>query len=96
MEWSAMIGEVARFARVPAESIDRDSTLIEDLGFDSLALTELLVTLIEEHDVDALSGDLFARSWENVTLAELYENYCRDGAPMSNGLGAAPGTPAGS
>jgi acyl carrier protein len=90
MEWNEVVVEVARFARVRTDSIDRETTLIEGLGLDSLALTELLVTLIEEHDVDALSGDLFVRSWEDVTLAELYERYCQDGAPSADWLDATP------
>lgn len=75
MQWSELVEQVTRFGVTP-ESIDRDVFLVEGLGLDSLALTELLLTLIDEHDLDALAEDLFQRSWERVSVGELFERYC--------------------
>lgn len=85
MNWPDLTREVARFADVPADSIERDTRLIEDLGLDSLALTELLVTLIEAHDLDSLAEELVQRSWENVSAGELYELYCAPGGSSAGG-----------
>jgi acyl carrier protein len=84
MIWDEFISVVAEFTELPVESI-------ENLGLDSLALTELLITLIEDHGVDALTEDLFERSWERVTLAALFEKYC-NGKP-SPSAGRLDGTP---
>lgn len=83
MEWNELVDEAARFAQVPADSIGRETFLIEGLGLDSLALTELLITLIEEHGAEALADELFARSWERVTLAQLFETYCKEESPSA-------------
>jgi acyl carrier protein len=79
MEWGELMAEVAPFTEVAPERISRDSMLIEDLGLDSLALTELLITLIEEHGAEPLTEELFSRSWERVTLGELFSVYCAGG-----------------
>jgi acyl carrier protein len=88
MQWDDLVAEVVPFTELPEERIGRDTMLIEDLGLDSLALTELLIILIEEHGVDALSEELFARSWEQVTLAELFGVYCSDAAAAPAGPSA--------
>jgi acyl carrier protein len=85
LEWNELVGEVADFAQVPAQSIGRQTLLIEDLGLDSLALTELLITLIDEYEIEALSAELFARNWERVSVGELFEVYCKSGARGSLG-----------
>jgi acyl carrier protein len=90
LDWNELVGEVADFAQVPDQAIDRQTLLIEDLGLDSLALTELLITLIEEYEIDALSAELFARTWERVSIGELFEIYCN---PSETGSpGAAQGS----
>lgn len=91
MTWNEFIRVVAQFTELPVESIDGESWLIENLGLDSLALTELLITLIEDHGVDGLAEDIFERSWEQVTLAELFEQYCNGKpAPSAERLGGTP------
>ena len=74
-------GVVGAGAEVVA-AVDGDTRLIEDLGLDSLSLTELVVILIERHDMYSLSKTLEERSWEHVTARALYDEYLT-GVPPS-------------
>jgi len=76
MQWDELVAIVSNFVEIPAGEIHDDTLLIDGLGLDSLALTELLITLIEEHQVESLEQELFSRSWEGVTLGQLYDLYC--------------------
>jgi acyl carrier protein len=61
-----LIGHVAGRS---ADQISADARLVEDLGFDSLMLTELTVFLLE---AGAISDDLPADiTWEGLTVEDL-------------------------
>jgi len=60
---------VARVGGRTADEISADARLVEDLGFDSLMLTELTVSLLE---AGAISDDLPADiTWEGLTVEDL-------------------------
>ena len=82
MSWEQFAAEVAGLADCQADAVDGDTRLIEDLGLDSLSLTELVVILIERHDMYSLSKTLEERSWEHVTARALYDEYLT-GVPPS-------------
>jgi acyl carrier protein len=76
--WEGFAAAVASVAQVRAEDIARSTRLVEDLGLDSLALTEVVVLLIVELDMDTVSDDLERRDWADVTVGDLYNEYCRN------------------
>jgi acyl carrier protein len=67
--------EIAQITGIPPADVTEASRLIDDLGLDSLALTELLVVLIDEYDMHSLSRGLEDREWQNVTVRDLYHEY---------------------
>jgi acyl carrier protein len=80
LTWDEFRAEVAQVADVSPGEIDDQTRVLEDLGLDSLALTELVVILVDKYDVWSLSKDLENRRWANVTVRQLYDEYLT-GAP---------------
>jgi acyl carrier protein len=72
-EWPAFVSRLAEFARAPAESITPDARLVSDLGFDSLALAELGLSLREAYETDEHPLELDGRNWGTTTAGELFE-----------------------
>jgi acyl carrier protein len=93
VKWEQFVAEVASIAEVPVTDIQPETSVIEDLALDSLALAELGVVLVDKYDTWSLSRDLETRSWENVTVRDLYDEYLT-GAPPSAPGPARPSTPA--
>jgi acyl carrier protein len=73
--WEEFATEVAEIAQVAAAEVGPDTKVLEDLALDSLALAELGVVLVDKYDLGTLSSDLEARSWDNVTVRALYDEY---------------------
>lgn len=71
--WERFAAEIARIAEVPPTDVDADTRIIEDLGYDSLALAELALVLIDDFDMEALAESLADKSWYGVTAGQLYE-----------------------
>jgi acyl carrier protein len=79
---AAPLEDLDGFITVVAEVSERDATaivaesrLIDDLGMDSLALTELVLVCIESFGVDELADNL-ERDWELVTVGDLHHECC--------------------
>ena len=89
VSWEQFAGEVADLADRPVEEIDETSRLVEDLGLDSVALAELVVILIERYDMYSLSKTLEERSWEQVTVRSLYDEYLTGVPPRAGGSSTA-------
>jgi acyl carrier protein len=75
--WETFAAAIASSAQVSVDRIGSGTRLTEDLGLDSLALTELVVLLIVEFDMTDLADDLEARNWAGVTVGALYSEYRR-------------------
>jgi acyl carrier protein len=73
--WTEFAAEVAEIAQVPAAEVGPETRVLEDLALDSLALAELGVVLIDKYDLWTLSSELETRSWENLTVRALYDEY---------------------
>lgn len=73
--WEQFAAAIAEAAQVPVEKITPTSRLLEDLGLDSLALSELIVLLIVELEMTKLESELASREWDRVTVGELFEEY---------------------
>jgi acyl carrier protein len=69
---------------VPAEDLAPSMRLDQDLALDSLALTEVVVLLIVDFDMETLAEELEQRDWRGVTLGDLYGEY-RTGQPARRG-----------
>ena len=76
-EWQGLVARVAEVAGVEPSTVTAETRLIEDLGLDSLALTELLVAVISEHYLDDVAAELAERRWEGTTVAELCDDVYR-------------------
>jgi acyl carrier protein/RimJ/RimL family protein N-acetyltransferase len=90
--WEEFLAEVASIADVDAADVHPDTRVLEDLALDSLALAELGVVLVDRYDTWSLSRELETRSWENVTVRDLYDEYLT-GAPPSTPGTARSSTP---
>lgn len=55
------------------KEITPESRLIQDLGFDSLALLELTVALAVDFEVDELPASLINGDWTGVTVDDVVE-----------------------
>jgi acyl carrier protein len=74
-EWDRFAAAVAEAARVDPAAIEPHTRLLEDLGLDSLSLTEVVVALMVDFEMQALSEELEQRDWNGVTVGELYDEY---------------------
>jgi acyl carrier protein len=76
IQWAEFADAVANVAKVDPATITEDTGLVADLGLDSLALTELVVVLLDRFDAPHLAGRLDGREWEAATVGQL-RNECR-------------------
>lgn len=72
----ALITDLAELLDVPAETIDPDARLVEDLGLDSVALAEVIVILISDYGAEDLAARLEFERWENRTVREVVNAFC--------------------
>jgi acyl carrier protein len=70
----------ARLARVIADAADAapadvsvSTRLVEDLNLDSLALLEVVVSLLVDFDVAELPAEFEKASWQGVTAGRVYD-----------------------
>jgi len=69
--WTDLAVEIAAIGRLPVERVEPEALLIDDLGFDSLAIAELIVLLVDDYGISTLPQDLEARDWTDVTVGQL-------------------------
>jgi acyl carrier protein len=72
-EWPAFVRRLAEFARAPAESITPEARLVSDLGFDSLALAELGLSLREAYETEKHPLELDGWNWATTTAGQLFD-----------------------
>ena len=78
VSWESFVAQVALIAKVDSKAIGRETRLAADLGLDSLAITELVVALIDEFGVETLADRLDELDWEAVTLGQLFDEHLDD------------------
>lgn len=69
---------IASLAKVEPGRIAPSTVLVADLGMDSIALTELVVLMIERYDCDPLVYVADA-AWPELTVGQLYDVCAGDG-----------------
>ena len=79
--WDDFAVAVAAIVHIPVEAAQRDTRLVGDVGLDSLGLTELIVALIIDFEMESLSNGLEERDWNEVTIGSLYDEYLRESEP---------------
>jgi acyl carrier protein len=75
-DWERFATDVGRMVDAPPAEVRPETRIFEDLGYDSLALAELVVTLIDEYEMEGLADSLGERTWEGVTAGQLFEECC--------------------
>jgi acyl carrier protein len=73
--WEIFVSSVAEIAGVDPGDIREDTRLINDLGLDSVALTEIVVVLVDDFDVPELSHELDEGAWAEVSVGELFRTH---------------------
>jgi acyl carrier protein len=81
MGWDEFAETVADIANVPRPSVQPASCVLEDLGLDSFALSELVAWLLIELDMATLESELADRDWSQVTVGELFTEYQDEQSP---------------
>ena len=76
--WEEFRARLAELAGVPVGDVTPGSRLVEDLGLDSLGVTEVAVLLLVDYELEGLSDELQRSGWEGVTAGDVYEE-CRGG-----------------
>jgi acyl carrier protein len=71
--WEEFQAAIADATGFPPGELARDRRFIEDLGFDSLQVVEILIMLIEDYGLSDLLGELQDRPWRDVTLGQLFD-----------------------
>lgn len=75
-DWGTFIACVAEIADVEPVRIRRETRVIDDLNLDSLGVTELVVLLLADFELEALSERLLNADWNAVTVGDIYDEYC--------------------
>lgn len=78
-EWSSFVRLLGQLSRAPADSVTPDARLVRDLGFDSLALAELALSLREKYETADHQLEFDGLRWNTTTAGQLFEN-CTAGA----------------
>jgi acyl carrier protein len=71
--WEPFATIVADAADVDLDRVSSSTRLIEDLNLDSLALFEVVASLLLDYGLEELPDDLQRGDWSGVTAGELYE-----------------------
>jgi len=69
--WEQFRDKVAAIAEVAPAQVTESTRVVEDLGLDSLALTELVVMLIDDYGMTSLYAGLETKSWQDTAAGEL-------------------------
>lgn len=72
-EWEPFARLVAEAAGLQEEQVLRSTRLIEDADLDSLALFEVVVSLLVDYGLEELPAELQQTDWSGVTVGQLYE-----------------------
>jgi acyl carrier protein len=72
--WDSFVAELALIARMPTAEIEAGARLVEDLGLDSVALSEVVVVLIDQHGADP-DPQLLEQSWEGLTVRGVFDAF---------------------
>ncbi len=86
-DWDRFAAEIACIAEVAPTDVSPETRIVEDLGYDSLALAELALVLIDDSEMDDVADSLVDKTWTGVTVGELYEQY-RSRAGTGSGRGS--------
>jgi acyl carrier protein len=71
---------VAQIVDVPVGTISREVRLIEDLDADSLAVIELVTSLVNDYSLSMPNGIDPAR-WEGLTAGQLFDSVAQGSLP---------------
>src|SRR4051795_10330698 len=74
-DWDQFAAQLATVTGVSARQVQPDARLVADLGLDSLAIAEVVVMLLADYQLDALSERLQNSTWHEVTVGMLYGEY---------------------
>jgi GAF domain-containing protein len=71
--WPEFAQQLAELSGVPRDEIRAETRLVADLALDSLALAELVVSLIERYAPASMVRDLEDHDWDRMTAGNLFD-----------------------
>jgi hypothetical protein len=71
--WPEFARQLAELSGVPPDEIRRETRLVADLALDSLALAELVMSLIERYAPASMVRDLEDHDWGRMTAGTLFD-----------------------
>jgi acyl carrier protein len=74
-DWGTFASYVAEIAGVEPSGVRREMRLVDDLNLDSLGVTELVVLLLADFELEGLSQRLVNADWTVVTVGDIYDEY---------------------
>jgi acyl carrier protein len=78
-DWNLIVGHLAEVAEVAPDTITRETRLVDDLNLDSLGLTEAVVILLADLELEELPDSLASADWSTLTVGEVHDR-CRGAA----------------
>jgi acyl carrier protein len=75
--WERFATTVADAAEVGPGGVSPATRLVEDLNLDSLALLELVVTLLVDYGLEELPPEFERANWNGITVGRLYDEIRR-------------------
>jgi acyl carrier protein len=73
--WESYVRVLSEISGVPVGSIERDSSIRNDLGLDSLGIVELAVALIEQFEAEGMEKALARVDWKELTAGTAFDRY---------------------
>lgn len=74
-DWVGFVSAIADVAGIDADRIRAETRLVEDLGLDSLALTEVVTLLLVDYEVESVPERFQDFGWEGVTAADVFREF---------------------
>jgi acyl carrier protein len=82
--WARYVSDLAALSDAAIGEITEESRLVADLGFDSLAFTELALILDDRYGSRNFAADLPSVPWLELTAGSVFANYVAVGATATD------------
>jgi acyl carrier protein len=73
--WESYLRVLSQISGTPTASIERSSSIRDDVGLDSLGIVELAVALIEQFEAEGMEKALASVNWGELTVGGAFDRY---------------------